>query len=246
MTSGMMSLKELVIALFDTGDVIRFGSFRLKIHEKYPDAPESPFYVSLRTKDNKDGKLTDALVFQIAYQLADLMDREYPAALPSYICGLPKVGEPFVNAIEEMRGIPTLELVKQKYPDGTREILPPPESEWPEVSGVQEVAIVDDLITRAGSKIEGIDAIRKMDFVIRHCFVFLDRGNGAASHLLEQRQVELHAVINDNRLFDILVEAGKIDPEMRERCLDYRDNLDAYILDARRSLDPSLGDSESD
>ena len=40
-------LQQVADTLFDLG-VIKFGAFRLKLHEKNPDAPLSPIYVNLR------------------------------------------------------------------------------------------------------------------------------------------------------------------------------------------------------
>ncbi len=37
-------------------DVIKFGGFKLKLHEKNPEAPLSPIFFNLRTEDNPGGK----------------------------------------------------------------------------------------------------------------------------------------------------------------------------------------------
>lgn len=242
MLDNALSLKELVLALHRTG-AIKFGEFRLQVHDDWPGAPLSPFYVNLRTSDNKGGPLTDHLVLQIAYRLAELLDQEYPAAWPT-LCGLPQAGEPFVNALEAMRGAHSVKLVKRYHEDGTRSIEPPDPSDWPELSTVSELALIDDVVTRAGSKIMGIDAGSRMGFVVRHVFVFLDRGNGAASSLLEERNVIVHSALNDKLMFGILHQAGKITRGLHDHCLGYRHDLEEYILEARRSLE--LSDSDSD
>lgn len=47
MNSFSMFLEELALHLFEIG-AIKFGAFKLKLHEKYPDAPLSPIYIDLR------------------------------------------------------------------------------------------------------------------------------------------------------------------------------------------------------
>ena len=48
-------------ALLATG-AVKFGAFRLKLHEKQPDAPLSPIYVDLRTLRSFPDALDDAVV----------------------------------------------------------------------------------------------------------------------------------------------------------------------------------------
>lgn len=247
MTSSMMSLKELVLALFKVG-AIKFGKFKLKIHEEYPDAPLSPFYVSLRTKDNKDGKLTDELVLQIAYNIELKIREVYPVTPPAYLCGLPRAGEPFVRIICERLSLEELRLVKQEFDDGSRKIVPPHDkTSWPVTVGYSVLGIIDDLVTKAGSKLEGVEATREMGFMVKHVFVFLDRGNGTTADTLARYGIELVAVLTDRKMFDILVEAGRLTQEQADTCINYRHQLDAYIFDQRKSLESeSSSDSSSD
>jgi hypothetical protein len=42
-----MAQERLALALFDVG-AIKFGDFRLRLHEENPDAPLSPVYLDLK------------------------------------------------------------------------------------------------------------------------------------------------------------------------------------------------------
>ena len=79
---------DIILAdeLFDLG-AIQFGNFKLKLHEKNPNAPLSPIYLNLRTPDNpKPGNLTLKIVAQIGrlmYFTAFRKKLDYkPAASP--------------------------------------------------------------------------------------------------------------------------------------------------------------------
>lgn len=54
--------EDLALKLFDIG-AVQFGEFKLKLHEKNPDAPLSPIFFNFRTPDNpKPGPLTDEVL----------------------------------------------------------------------------------------------------------------------------------------------------------------------------------------
>ncbi|MBU0531167.1 hypothetical protein KJ910_01560 [Patescibacteria group bacterium] len=239
-----MSLTELVVALHKAGvfNTEYYGPVRA--HQDFPDAPLSPFYVNLRTEAHpkKPGPVTQELVVQIAYQLALLMDEEYPAKPPGRICGLPDAGLPFVEMISQMRSLEIQPLAKEQLEDGIRRIVPPPKSEWPELTRQTTLACFDDVVTRADTKIEGATAGRAMGYLVRHVFVFCDRSNGGAADALAAHDLIMRAVLNDHKLFSILADAGVISEAKATECVNYKHALEAHILDTRRSLDSSSGD----
>jgi len=48
----MNELQKKVAKMIYERGAFKFGEFKLKLHEKNPDALLSPFYLNLRTKDN--------------------------------------------------------------------------------------------------------------------------------------------------------------------------------------------------
>jgi len=148
--------EKLALALFDAG-AIKFGEFKLKMHEKYPRAPRSPIYLNLRIPPK--GELTDDLVSEIGKQLFDLVDSENLCY--QRVVGLPKAGNPLAEAfIIASDGIllpEELLYLEKEETETVRRILP-------DIEGVFQdgeiILVLDDLITGADTKIEGIEALR--------------------------------------------------------------------------------------
>ncbi len=91
----------LADALFEVG-AVKFGDFRIKLHEKHPDAPLSPYFFNLRTPDNpKPGPLGRDQLIQIgsAFFLDLILGRNLPHDV---ICGIPNAGDPLARGLTQM------------------------------------------------------------------------------------------------------------------------------------------------
>jgi len=229
---------RFALRLFDIG-AVQFGEFELKLHEQYPNAPKSPFYLNLRIKDNpKLGPLTENDV----YDAADLMFRmavRYRGLVNfTHIAGIPNAGDPFALAFCEIArqaeyplNFRLLKLGKEILPDGKRCISKLLEGEYAEGDAA---LMVDDLITRGDSKLEGMRTLMGKGLDITGLAVLVDREQGGADKIMSAG-FQFVAVYTLTELMRIYKNAGKISEEQLWSCLGYNDELDAYIASQDRA-----------
>jgi len=197
----------------------KFGAFKLKLHEKNPDAPLSPFYLNLRTPDNpKPGPLTEedcVLAAEILWRKILESGLDFSA-----IAGIPNAGDPLAAAIEKVaaspRGFRIIKLGKEVDGD-KRRIVPLPGFDYKEG---EKVLLVDDLITRADSKFEAIKAVEVRGLEVVGLIVLVDREQGGRRQL-EEAGYKLVVAFTITELFQYYLDQGKIDPEKHRECLTY-------------------------
>ena len=107
---------QLADVIYDRG-AIKFGAFRLKLHEKNPDAPLSPIYITLRRPP--DGPLTDEDIEAIGQELYALVTKK--KVLFDFVAGIPRAGEPIAEVVSRLSRRPLLKLGK-KIEGDTRKI----------------------------------------------------------------------------------------------------------------------------
>ncbi len=208
------SLAALADKLYDIG-AIKFGGFRLKLHETQPDAPLSPIYLNLRVPENKDGPLDEAALRMIGPELSLL---HFLAAenRSRYVCGLPKAGEPLADAMTWRS--PTVELIhmqKEEHADGTRKITAVIDELEPGT-----VDLVDDLVTQADTKFEAIAAAEAAGLKVGRIILLVDRMQGG-SNQLRLAGYNVDCVFT---LWDLLahyLETGRINSDMMAKVIDY-------------------------
>ena len=119
------SRRELALALMHVGAVLTRESthslvvtrdgpngpecgFRLKLHEKHPDAPLSPIFFNLRTPDNpKPGPLTPDIVELAALCMHHVAQTQCTGDFNAVV-GIPNAGDPFAEALASITGLPRL------------------------------------------------------------------------------------------------------------------------------------------
>lgn len=221
---------------YDAADLARFAlrlreigavkidmekGFRFKHHEKFPDAPLSPTYVNLRVPENK-GTLGEPEVGEVA-RFMHVYLRKYGIPFDG-MCGVPRAGEPFVRALQqriyetEHVYVPVMSLGKEEGPSGRRVSRLLKAEGLPRKS---RVLLVDDLITTSLSKIEAIDVLHHEDYLVEHCIVFLDRGQGGPAEMAA-RGVQLHRIMDFGPLFDIYRHHGAISDDEYARIMAYQ------------------------
>ncbi len=198
----------------------KFGAFKLKLHEKNPDAPLSPFYIDLRTADNptKPGLLTVSdcdLIAQCLWEVILKSGLTFQA-----IAGIPYAGDPIVEAIERIvpspRGFRVIKLAKFEK-DGKRKIVPLSGFEY---RPSEVVLLIDDLVTKADSKNEAIDAIESQGSVVRDLVVLLDRQQGGKEGLAQSGR-NLVAAFAVRELLEYYKITGQITVEKFRECMKY-------------------------
>ncbi len=203
---------QLAELLFELG-AIRFGAFKLKLHETHPDAPLSPIYLNLRTSENpKPGPLT-----REALDLAGGLMLEAAGTIPDAVAGIPNAGDPFADAIARAKnGVALVRLGKEER-DGKRTVTGVRDSNLP--TGT-EVLVVDDLITRADSKFEAIRALEKAGLRVHGLVVLVDRQQGGRQQV-ESAGYHLASVYTLEELLTHYVAVGHIEHFTAEAVLKY-------------------------
>lgn len=198
--------RKLALQLYDIG-AIKFGLFRLKLHEKNPDAPLSPIYIDLRVLRS----------FPTAMALAVDVYRALIKGL-KYDCyaDVPTAATPVVAILSYKTKVPMISPRKDEKSHGVKR----------PIDGVfkegQVALLIDDLITLADSKFEAIAVLEENGLKVCDVAVLVDRGQGGCQEL-EQRNYHCHVAFSLKDLLKLYVETGKIDQQEYERTLAYLD-----------------------
>ncbi|MEK7462682.1 MAG: hypothetical protein AAB618_03855 [Patescibacteria group bacterium] len=192
--------------LFESGAVqidTKVG-FRLKAHDRFPDAPLSPIYLSIRPKGIKDGTLEPHHFTCLGNALAQYTKEQKVFA--DWICGIPAAGEPIAEALMRAGSGP-LQLSRETkllkgLVSGRRRII----GVIPGNNGViphkeQTVLLVDDLVTNADSKLEAAAAFWGIDCCVDTLLVLIDRSSNARQKLARSG-IKLHALLTFTQLLD--------------------------------------------
>ena len=187
---------------------IRFGAFKLKLHQKTPDAPLSPIYLNIR-------ELPGWLYALAGDILHDLLVREGITDF-DYVIGIPKAGEPIGQALAKAVGKPHLRIEKFEAEDGrhiSSIILDP------FVIG-KNVILVDDLITKADTKREAIKSVEVNGLKVVATLVLYDREQGGLKELIgEGRKVCAAASLSET--LEFFVNRGKISADKKKEVMAY-------------------------
>ncbi|MBI2409710.1 hypothetical protein HYV30_01560 [Candidatus Kaiserbacteria bacterium] len=239
MLSAYGKLRSLGLALMDVGSVLTSASdhprvierqgptgpergFLLKHHEKNPSDPLSPFFLNLRTPYSPTpGPLTPELVEHAAECMwSSLVMEDSDSAFDiDVVVGVPRAGDPFAKVIAGLAVAAWCSLAKEEN-GGTRSIAPHRSA----LAAVGQTALlVDDMITKADSKLEAIKVLRDAGLAVTDVVVLVDREQGGREELA-RHGCELHTVFTIADLLDLYVECGRIDPKLRLE-------ITAYIAD---------------
>jgi orotate phosphoribosyltransferase len=193
----IQTTQQLSDALFDSG-CIQFGAFTLK------SGLASPIYIDLRLLVSHP-----SLLREVARTLAEAAhDLEFDriAAIP--FAGLP-IG--VAMALEMERPLIYPRPVKGH---GLRRAI-----EGSFEPG-ETALVVDDLISRGGSKLEAIAPLEEAQLTVRDVLVLIDREQGGPEELAEQGYC-LHAVFCLPEILDALRESARITPAQHAEVTAY-------------------------
>lgn len=199
--------------------------FLLKLHEKEPDAPLSPFYFNLRTGDNPNpGPLTPQHIKDCAALMQSVA--EAYGLTYEHVCGLPHAGQPLAEAYcaldhQAMRRTGILTLAKYQCGEKRRIIGPPSGSFQPH----DRVLVIDDLITAADSKLEAIGELEKAGLVVKNVLVMVDRQQGGGKEL-RQRGYRLYRCFTIDGLIGIYKLHYRLSSELCSEIIAYLRSLE--------------------
>ncbi len=206
--------------LFERG-AVQFGAFHLKLHEKHPGAPLSPIYLNIRAEGHKNGALRPEDFRLIASYLIEMLNE---AGLEfDYLAGIPVAGEPIADML-------VAHLSGPDHPIHQLHFTKLENDEHRQISYFIEtllfhrddnrILLVDDLITKADTKLEAIDVSVKTGLRVVAVIVLVDREQGGAQDI---RCKGHHVIIgfSMSALMAYYVEAGKVDRAKADEVMAY-------------------------
>lgn len=196
--------------------------FLLKLHEKNPNAPKSPYYIMLRTSDNpKPGPLTPSVVEAIGrllFEYAESLGLKYDC-----VAGIPNAGYPiaeaFFFAIPPERKVKLLKLGKVKE-GGNRKIEGVIGGEYKQGD---RVLLIDDLVTMADTKKEAAEEVEKKGMKVACILVLIDREQGGAAEIAKAGY-NLCSAFKVSELLELYLASGRISKDVYDEIEEYRAN----------------------
>lgn len=202
----MISDQKLKLAsqLLNIG-AIKFGNFRLKLHEKNPDAPLSPIYIDLRLLRSFP-EVIDSAVDVYRDLSNDFVFDVY--------ADVPTAATPIVAILSHVTRIPMISPRKDEKRHGTTA----------PIDGIfapgQRVLLIDDLITNAGSKLETISVLEDNRLIVSGVVVLIDREQGGVPQL-ERNGYSCRAAFRLTELLEFYSRTGLISQDDYRRTMDY-------------------------
>jgi len=183
-------LSPLANALLKAG-CIKFGAFTLK------SGLQSPIYLDLRRLITHP---------QILKRVAKAYAEKLSALQFDRLAGIPYAGLPIATAIALEMDRPLIYPRRETKAYGTQAAL---EGDF---APGEVVAVIDDLATTGGTKIESIQKLEAAGLVVRDIVVLIDREQGAGD-MLAEAGYRLHAVVTLRELLDVWHASGAITAE---------------------------------
>jgi len=195
---------ELAKQLFNIG-AVKFGQFRLKLHEKYPKAPLSPFYIDLRLLRSFPD------VMDLAVDIYQNFTKNITFDL---LADVPTAATPIVAVLSNRIRIPMISVRMDKKNHGTG---------YP-IDGYfksgQIALVIDDLITGADSKFAAISMLQNNGINVKDIIVLLDREQNGVNEL-KAKGFNVYCAMTITELLSFLLTEGKISNEIYDTVKEY-------------------------
>ena len=189
-----------------TSGAVKFGAFRLKLHETQPDAPLSPMYVDLRVLRS----FPDALDAAVA-TLRELIERD--KLVFSRYADVPMAATPMVAVLSHLTRIPMITPREAKTHGAGGNING-------FFTAGETVVVIDDVVTHADSKLEAIRTLEANGLIAHDVVVLVDREQGGPEAIAAAGYT-LHAAVTISDLLAYWRETGGIAEDVYQRVTDY-------------------------
>lgn len=208
-----LNQQQLCDRLFEIG-AIRFGDFRLKLHEKNPDAPLSPIYCDLRTIQ----RFPDVNKIAVDNYCNLLKPLKF-----DLLAGIPTAAISLTASIRDRLevGMVTPRTDNKVYGSGNK------------IDGFLEsdrgkiIVLIDDLVTKADSKIEAANILQEFGLVVKDVVVLIDRNQGGKEQLA-QIGLNLHSALSLGDMMSYYLKTGKINKNTYLDTITRLDELSKY------------------
>lgn len=201
----MTETKEtLALRLFDIG-AVKFGQFRLKLHDTKPDAPLSPIYIDLRILRSFPDVMD--LAAKVYWEMTEGLEFDIYADVPT-------AATPIVAILSHETGIPMISPRKDEKKHGIKRPIDGAFKEG------QVALLVDDLITLADSKLDAISVLEENGLKVRDVVVLVDREQGGVKKLGEGGYV-CHVAFKLRDLLKFYLDLKRINQERYDETLAY-------------------------
>ncbi len=206
--------QDLSAELFNIG-AIRFGDFKLKLHDQHPEAPLSPVYIDLRIlRRFPDAKMAAVDVYE---ELVRPLKFDLLADIPTAVT-------PLVSSLADRLavGMVTPRTDNKSHGSGAK------------IDGALEedkgkvAVLIDDLVTRADSKLEAAAVLRTHPIGVKDMVVLIDREQGGRQQL-ESLGYDLHAALTMNRMLEFYASAGSITSAVYDDAVKRIDTLNKFL-----------------
>lgn len=206
---------------------LEFIPSKIKHHEKDAAIPNAPFYFNLRTLDHpkKPGLLTKEDCDLIARCMIETFEIYHKIDF-DFIAGIPKAGDPFVDAIQNIITIEP-KYIRKKFDivrldkiekNGKRKVVP--RKEYAEYCKGKKGLLLDDVISHGDSKIEAAEAIESCKAIISGIIILVDIGLGGVQ-MLRNAGYRIYPVFTAKSLFDYYFHCKKIGQEKYKEAINY-------------------------
>lgn len=206
--------KKLSLHLFDIG-AIKFGSFKLKLHDTHPKAPLSPIYIDLRflrrfPKAKASAiKVYEELIKPLKFDL---------------LADIPTAATPLVSSLSDRLkvGMITPRADKKTHGSGAK------------VDGMLKTdkgkmaILIDDLVTRADSKLEAAKTLRDAGVKVKDVVVLIDRKQGGAAQMVKNK-LKLHSAFTMQQMLDYFLKVKRLSKKEYDQSLQGIEDLNNYL-----------------
>lgn len=186
-TQPEAALHALASGLLEAG-CIKFGNFTLK------SGQQSPIYLDLRRLITYPKILARAAKAYAAHLRGLQFDR---------LAGIPYAGLPIATAVSLEMSCPLIYPRREAKDYGTKAAI---EGDF---TAGETIAVIDDLATTGGTKIESILKLERAGLKVKDIVVLIDREQGAGA-LLAEAGYRLHAVVTLRELLEVWRTTGAI------------------------------------